>query len=138
MIIDDSIVLKNNAIGTSKAVTTENRIDKTAAGTCLDGFPTFVCYLTNAITLADAASYTGTGSLTLTTCDTETGTYKDVMTVYIPNEKLANSAVGKIAQIDMPKENVKRYIKFRLDLSVAPATGGSFDILPVSGAAVGL
>ena len=61
-------------------------------------------------------------------------------TVYIGNDKLANGRVGKIAQIDMPKENVKRFIKFRLDLSKAPdaSSTGAFDIIPVPGAAVGL
>lgn len=140
MIIDDSICIKGTTIGTSKAVTTADCIDKTAAGTCLDGFPTFVCHLTAPITLASAASYDGTGSLTLTTCDTDDGSYVDVVTVYIGNDKLANGRVGKIAQIDMPKENVKRFIKFRLDLSKAPdaSSTGAFDIIPVPGAAVGL
>lgn len=140
MIIDDSICIKGTTIGTKTAIPTADCIDKTAAGTCLDGFPTFACYLTAPITLASSASYDGTGSLTLTTCDTEDGTYKDVVTVYIPDGVLANGKVGKIAQIDMPKENVKRFIKFRLDLSKAPdaSSKGAFDILPVPGAAVGL
>lgn len=133
MIIDDSITIKGNAIGTSQAVTTADCIDRRAAGTCLCGFPTFACYLTQPI-----PNYAGKGSLTLCTCDTPDGAYEDVKTVHIPTGTFAGGKVGKVAQIDMPKEGVKRYVKFRLDLSAAPTTGGVFEILAVPGAAVGL
>ena len=133
MIIDDSVTMAGNAIGTNQKVVTTNCIDRNAAGTCLCGFPTFVCYLTAAI-----PSFADGGSFSILTCDTEGGTYEPVITVRIPKGSLADGKVGKIAQLDLPKENVKRYIKFQLDLDKAPTTGGSFDVFVVPNAARGL
>lgn len=134
MIIDDSVTLKNNAIGTNQKVLTTDAIDRNAAGTCLCGYPTFVCYLTAAI-----PSYTGGGSFSIMTAEEDTDSkYEAVLTVRIPTGSLADGKVGKIAQLDMPKENVKRYIRFQLDLDTAPTTGGNFEVLVVPNAARGL
>lgn len=135
MIIDDSVSIKGTATATTaKTFTTADCIDRTAAGSCLCAFPTFVCYATKASTLDEGTG--NDGSFTITTCDTETGTYRDVMTVYIPNGE--GGKVGKIAQLDLPVENLDRYIKFRLDLRSNPTAAGSFDVLVVPGAARGL
>lgn len=132
MIIDDSVSIKGTAAGTSaKTFTTADCIDRAAAGSCLCAFPTFVCYMTTAAVIA-----TGTGndgSFTIQTCDTENGTYRDVMTVYIPNGKIGGT--GVVAKLDLPVENLDRYIKFRLDLRSNPTTAGAFDVLVVPGAA---
>ena len=134
MIIDNSVTIKGTAVSTSvKTATTADCIDRNAAGSCLCAFPTFVCYLDK-----DPAIATGTGndgSLTITTCDTSDGTYRDVMTVYIPNGGVKR---GKVAQLDLPVENLDRYIKFRLDLRSAPTVAVNFDVITVPGAARGL
>lgn len=133
MILDDSVTMKGNTIGTNQKVLTTDCIDRNAAGTCLCGYPVFICQLTKAI-----PSYAAGGSFSIMTCDTEGGTYEAVMTVRIPKGTLADGKVGKIAQLDMPPEGVKRYIKFQLDLDSAPTTGGSFDVIIAPNAARGL